>query len=830
MAKPVRIRVEFDGKKASEDARDFNSGLAKEFAVGTLAADALKKSFELVVEGIGKLVEYTKESIKAAAEDQQAEIALSQALQQRGKFTRSTFEAMKEFAGQMREATTLSNGQVVSIEAQLLKLGVHEKQLKDTTRTVIALSETGLVPLEKAMMSAAQVARGEHAKALEKVGISTASLTALNRDGAIMMKEVEARTDTTTGRYKQMETALGELQGSFGATIISSGNLKKIIEAVRDTVNQFITLLDSSNGKAILNDFFRSIAGWAATAIDAFLGMVRASRDFLTTIEYANKALDGTSGFAVSDVFTKSIDDQRDALIRLSVSQEEVNGYQGKYRDELKRTQSELDAAMNLRQKWDEGVLLRAKGEYTAAAAVRAFVLGQLKDAGVGIDEGALDKRIAQLQEQRKALSMMTGGEFEKSVDERVATIKGNAEAVLGIVGGLSDKLRDISIKGFGVEDPADKKTQKRGRVEKAGEFDTIISAFQKDLIAQESELAKLREDELKKFDDEMRKHNVEADKNFNRSAADYAEYLRGLTIGVQDEAAINSVIAQLEATKKEVKQHAFTDDQMRLDGIKAIQSEENSIILSGIEMRLQEITSMEQLSALKADINRKDELDLQGHNRALEMINKKGQDIQKQDVFTKEKIGRMVAGNIGNFFSDIITSAAKGQESFGTIMAKATSALMMTIGTQLIGLGTTALLAALIPAPWLWGQTGGPAAVGPALAAIGVGVGLVGGGTAIQMATSSPSTSGRKGGTMYDANGDIIRGTSPRSNDVATPNFSRDGAGSGERVINVNVSLNGPVVTAGTHAALGGKLIEMIEESLRQQGTGGQRDVFAAA
>lgn len=114
------------------------------------------------------------------------------------------------------------------------------------------------------------------------------------------------------------------------------------------------------------------------------------------------------------------------------------------------------------------------------------------------------------------------------------------------------------------------------------------------------------------------------------------------------------------------------------------------------------------------------------------------------------DNIAQIGAQGIGNLIGGIVTSLASGETDVLSAAGRLLGGLMMQMGQAAIGMGTTALLASLIPAPWLWGVTGGPGAVGPALALIAGGAALTALGAGLGAASTpsqkTPSTGSRGG------------------------------------------------------------------------------------
>ena len=250
--------------------------LWKQFALGQLAVDALKKGFSLL-KGI------VADSIKAAAEEEQAQKAVTAALEATGREVPNLSKHFNDYATQLSRVTNFSGESINSAQALLIQLTSLDRNGIDlATKGAIGLASVLGMDLTSAASLVAKAMEG-NTSALSRYGIRVdESLSAeekrvqLLEKLNVMYQRAEADTETYAGRMKQLKNVIGDVKEEFGNAIVKSEGFNRFLGELKDKI---VALIES--GK---------LEEWAAKATKAFEKVVGAIEWVVKGIDKLNPA------------------------------------------------------------------------------------------------------------------------------------------------------------------------------------------------------------------------------------------------------------------------------------------------------------------------------------------------------------------------------------------------------------------------------------------------------------------------------------------------------------------------------------------------------------
>lgn len=229
------------------------------------------KAWGVVTAAIERVVNAVGEYVKISEVQVAAERRLEAAMRMRGEYTREAFEATKALAGELQGLTTVGDEATIAIQSQMLAMGVSTSQMREATEAALGLSAvTG--NLEGAAALVAKTLTTGKVAALEKVGIRAKdagdAIEQLRR--LMVLKQAEAQT--LTGRWTQLNNAIGDAKEEIGRAVSESDALKDSLAALTVATAEFTGLLSGPAGTAAVNTFFQALAGGIADSINAYLG------------------------------------------------------------------------------------------------------------------------------------------------------------------------------------------------------------------------------------------------------------------------------------------------------------------------------------------------------------------------------------------------------------------------------------------------------------------------------------------------------------------------------------------------------------------------------
>jgi hypothetical protein len=225
-------------------------GTALQVAVGSFAATAAIKGISLLTDGVGTLVNFLEDSVKASAESETSLKQLTVALAQTGKLTGETVKSFQDLATQIQATTAFEDDAVISSIALIQSLArLDSDGLKRATIAATNLAATFNIDLDTAARLVGKAAEG-NTTAFGKLGIqfekgTTNAETFSNVLGTLESRfggSAAAQAQTYSGALTQLTNVYGDLKENIGAIVSQS----PVVIAAFNTLKSVIISLSSS--------------------------------------------------------------------------------------------------------------------------------------------------------------------------------------------------------------------------------------------------------------------------------------------------------------------------------------------------------------------------------------------------------------------------------------------------------------------------------------------------------------------------------------------------------------------------------------------------------
>lgn len=243
-------------------------GTALQVAVGSFAASAAIKGISLLSDGVGTLVNFLEDSVKASAESETSLKQLTVALAQTGKLTDENVKSFQALATQIQATTAFEDDAVVSSIALIQSLArLDTDGLKRATIAATNLAATFNIDLDTAARLVGKAAEG-NTTAFGKLGIQFEKGTTNAETFSNVLQTLESRfggsaaaqAQTYSGALTQLTNVYGDLKENVGAIVSQSpvviaafNTLKSVVISLSNSVTDSFGTGNSDQ----VADFFR---------------------------------------------------------------------------------------------------------------------------------------------------------------------------------------------------------------------------------------------------------------------------------------------------------------------------------------------------------------------------------------------------------------------------------------------------------------------------------------------------------------------------------------------------------------------------------------------
>lgn len=330
--------------------------LAGSFGLATTGA-------EIFMEAIHKAVDFMKESVKLAAEEEQARTRLMFALDGNKK----SYESLVAWKEKLRKTTTYTREEIDNVVNMGLSLGRTTIQTEQMTKTAMGLSKVTGMDLQTIMMQLNATYEGQLGR-LTRLDGSLKQLTKsqLANGEAIDVlngkygKYATTGLNTVNGQITQMKKEIDELQKELG---------EKLLPVIRDVLKAFSQLFMSKEEKGwkmvegaivSLQERKKELAGnndkWAQDEIknlDKLIAKykedlrIHGQRSQIKDIQEENKLMIATKLLSV-DVIDKRVEEIKQEKKTLEVKKQKKQITDEEYKSQLKSLEATEKAYKNL--------------------------------------------------------------------------------------------------------------------------------------------------------------------------------------------------------------------------------------------------------------------------------------------------------------------------------------------------------------------------------------------------------------------------------------------------------------------------------------------------
>ena len=187
--------------------------------------------------GARGLVQTLKDLVQAAAEQEQAERKLQQALQTTGQYSRDAMEDLKKYASQLQAVTIY--GDEATLQAMALLQSLTQLDREGLKRAMKATADLAAGMGMDLVQAASLVGKsiGSTVNALSRYGIQMTDSADKTERLASLVTEIETKfggmaealTETTAGALQQFSNLVGDAKEQLGALILNATNAPEAI-------------------------------------------------------------------------------------------------------------------------------------------------------------------------------------------------------------------------------------------------------------------------------------------------------------------------------------------------------------------------------------------------------------------------------------------------------------------------------------------------------------------------------------------------------------------------------------------------------------------------
>lgn len=285
----VKAKDEASGalKKVSGEVNKLSKDVKNsDFSKYTQSMNNLIKSCGAYTAAIGAAIGALKGMMSAMKEwtdacnnQIKAEIQLSTAAKNNPFLSQTSVDSLKAFASEIQSVTMYGDEELLPLMAELASYGRTQDEITKIIKTSTDIASSGVMSLESAVSSLNATYEGNLGQ-LGKQNSELKTLTAEELEAGKAVDILAGKYDgmaesvaSAVGVQKQFENSFGDLKEAFGQfTKPFFDNLysflTKCVQAVTDTVNAILALMDKASAKAAWNRLEGTIA--KAYSVDSY--------------------------------------------------------------------------------------------------------------------------------------------------------------------------------------------------------------------------------------------------------------------------------------------------------------------------------------------------------------------------------------------------------------------------------------------------------------------------------------------------------------------------------------------------------------------------------
>lgn len=205
-------------------------------------ADHFVITFGDVMNVLGKVNSAMWSVVEAAAGQEMANKRLADAMKAQGIYTEKALQANIGFAASLQSVTKYSDDEIISAQQLLTTFGLHDKQLRDVSKTTLDFASALNIDLRSAAMLVGKAFTGE-TSALSRYGIVVDENIPRSEKFDKIIKQLAERfggaargeAETFNGKMAIMKNSVDELKETVGNFVI--GPLGDLIDGIKDTTD-----------------------------------------------------------------------------------------------------------------------------------------------------------------------------------------------------------------------------------------------------------------------------------------------------------------------------------------------------------------------------------------------------------------------------------------------------------------------------------------------------------------------------------------------------------------------------------------------------------------
>lgn len=315
------LRLAIDATRAKDGSLQFTiaADQVKKAALGasdatdkvTTSSNKLGSSVMALTRTIGAYVAAyigIKESLKAAMEEEDAQIALAAAINVTGDARIKAMGNLKEFATEMQHLTIYSDEQIMSEMAYAKNLGVTTNELKQATIAAMGLAAKYRLDLSTAMMAVGKAHEGatgmlaRYGIVLDDTMTSQEKYDKIVRIGLDNFRLMTEQTNSATGSWKQIKNELNEVAEAIGKIALPAiksskpgivswlEDLKVVLDYDVDRIQEIPR--DIEVAKENITRLSEAFAGWWTNAGSTFGNFAPTMKGAMVDADKMKKDLD----------------------------------------------------------------------------------------------------------------------------------------------------------------------------------------------------------------------------------------------------------------------------------------------------------------------------------------------------------------------------------------------------------------------------------------------------------------------------------------------------------------------------------------------------------
>jgi len=393
----------------------------------------MRKHWFAMTAAVAAVAASTQRAIRAAMEQESAEMKLAVAMGNAGTYTRENFRAMKEYAAQLQQVTKYGDEATLAMMANLQTYGMSTGELKAATVAAMDLAAAKGIDLKAASELVGKAFVGETGT-LSRYGIVLEDGIEKSDKFQAVLKLIQERfggtaraeLETYGGQWKQIANWWGDIMEKVGLGVL------KTLEAVQTAFGLvaagFYTILEKITAGLVdvfqkleqvpiigeklagITAHFKTIEGGYASAKEAALKFANTNYEMLGNFERVETFADKTFG-GISTAANAASRSETEAALRASAEkQKTLAEFSDKYR-QLTLGDREY-AVQKLKEQGDA---------YVAAGAARLEVEKWLQAEIAALDQqrkDAEDAEAVRLAEEKAAETQRLLQEKQRIADE----------------------------------------------------------------------------------------------------------------------------------------------------------------------------------------------------------------------------------------------------------------------------------------------------------------------------------------------------------------------------------------------------------------------------